>query len=97
MEKKEISLELPKESYEIGYAAGKIVAVIGQAIADGFQWTDIAEIVSKVYEETQEAVSGSTKIVEEFKEEPFKSSLALVVPITLGVEDMLKELKGEEE
>ena len=89
----EKTFQTTKESYEIGKSGGKFAAVMGESLKNGWQWTDVIDIVKGVFEDAKEAAQGISSVDDEFKAEPFKASLGIIVPLTEGIEEMTKKLK----
>jgi len=93
----EVKFDAPKQTNDIGVAGGKFMAVLAVALENGWQWEDAMTIVSGIYSEAVEAGKDITLVDDEFKAKPFRASLGLVVPMTLGAEEMYEKLKAAKE
>lgn len=94
---KEITTTVTKEAYELGLAGGKFMEVISRSLQNGWEWTDVIDIVKGTYTEAKVALDGAGFIDDEFKAEPFKASLGIVVPVMEGAESMRINLAKKED
>lgn len=84
-------MEYPKEMLELGECVGNIIAKVGVALKDGWQpGEDLPAIIATSFSELIKAVDGINRIPEEFAESYIKATLAVINPIALGIEEMLK-------
>lgn len=93
----DVTTKVPKETYEVGKAGGKFMAVLGEALKNGWQWSDVSTIVQGIWTEAAEAADDITDVVGEFDAVPFKAGLGIIIPVTEGAEIMLEKLKNKEE
>jgi hypothetical protein len=86
MELKTLTLELPKETLEMGEAIQNILIATATALKDGWQpGTDVPVVITATIANLGTAVAGAQNIPAEFGEAPGDASLALIAPIAKGV------------
>ena len=79
MEKVEVKVELPKETYELCKALGAVAAATKQALADGFQiGTDMPAIITSAVMELVPAIQGVDKLDDEAKADPVGVAQAVI-------------------
>lgn len=93
MIKKEV--ELPKETYEVFKAGGQVMAAFGKALEDGWQWSDLMDVIKTVWDDAQAAVQDVKLVDDEFRAVPFKATLATIIPILEGAEQMTNSIKAK--
>lgn len=94
MEMKKLELEVPKEMYEVGEGVKTILVAIANAIKDGWQPAqDIPPILASSFSALMLAVEGCTNIPEEIEAMPVTAIKGAVLPITDGIEEMIKVFK----
>jgi len=82
MEKIKIEVEVPKELYELGSGVGNFIIATKEALADGWDMSkDIPAIMTAAMTELMPAVSGISKIDDEFKEDPAAAVQAISVSL----------------
>lgn len=80
MEKLSITLEVSKETHELGEAVAGLVASLKAKNVDGFQITDVATAVAENLAAIMTGISGVEKMGQERKEDPeaFANAAALM-------------------
>lgn len=85
MAKKELTVEVSKETHELAIALVGIAAATKKALADGFQpGQDIPAIVTEAWAKLPEAIQGMDQVDDEFKE----SKSAFIKAIGLASADL---------
>lgn len=88
----DIQFKGAKETHEIGVAVKGVIAAYKQAVADGWQaGTDIPAILMASYGKLTDAIDGANKIGDEFKGEPVKAAMGMLVPLAQGVELLIEK------
>jgi hypothetical protein len=94
MEFKEIKLQTPKEITEVGECVRAILIATATALKDGWQpGQDIPVILASAFSGLMSAIEGCQNIPEEFSEAPVAATLGAIIPMSEGVEQMIKSLK----
>ena len=93
----DVTTKVTKEAYEMGKFGGKVMAVLGRALENGWQWTDVVDLFKGTFEEAKDAISGVTEVGGEFKNEPFKASNGILIPLVEGADQMTESLKKKPE
>ena len=87
---------LPKEIYEVGTCIQNILVNTGKALQDGWQPSqDLPVILSSAFVGLIAAIEGCQNIPEEFSTLPLASSMAIILPVAAGVDEMLTTLKNK--
>lgn len=67
----EKTVELSKETYELGEGLAKFIIAVRKAVEDGFSYgDDLPDIIASAVSDILPALDGSTEIGAEFKEDP---------------------------
>lgn len=91
METKKFEFETPKEIAEIGEAIKNILIATDAALKDGFQaGQDLPAIITVCFANLVSAIGGIQNLPEEFRTNPTMSVMGLLVPISQGVETVIK-------
>ena len=94
MELKKIEIEVPKEINEVGECLKGIMIAAGNALKDGFQpGQDIPVILASAFAGLMTAIADCQKIPEEFTTLPVAASLGVLLPVSQGIEEMIRNLK----
>jgi len=92
MELRTIETNVTPEVNDIGVAVKKIMINYKEATKDGFQaGQDIPAILMGSYQDLLKAIEDADKVGEEFNIEPFKASIGVLVPVSEGLEVLLKK------
>ena len=89
-EKKQISLEVPKEIYEVGEAIGALLESIAAHKEGGIQAGEIPAIISESLLGLIAALNGASEIPAEVKEAPVEAIMGALIPVAKGVQKLLK-------
>lgn len=86
-----VQLQLSKEAYELSKGLADLVVAIKACVADGWQpGQDIPVIISEVIGKLVPALAGTEKLPEEFKVDPYASSLAIAIPLIEMIGKLIK-------
>lgn len=92
METVSITVELPKEAYELGQGVVGIMLAVKDALADGWQpGIDVPVIIVKSLDSLVPALQGVDKLGDEAKENPARFGKALGMSVADGAEAILKK------
>lgn len=79
METVEVTVKLPKETYELAKGLGAFGLVVKQALADGWQTgTDIPVIITSALIDLAPSIQGFDKIPDEASADPVGLGVALI-------------------
>ena len=87
--KQQISIEVSKETYELGQGLAKFVMAVKEATDDGFSYgDDIPDIISSAVGDLLPALDGVSDIGKEFKEDPRVFAQTVLIIGTNIVEEL---------
>lgn len=88
----EVKFDAPKETHELGVAVAKLMANYKTAVADGFQvGQDVPAILMGSFNEIMAGIDGIDKSPEEFKNDPVKAAMGMLVPLADGISELIKK------
>lgn len=92
MEIVKVETEVTKEVHELGLAVKGVIKAYKDATADGWQsGTDIPAILMASFQKLSVAIEGVEKVGGEFKEEPLKAALGVLLPVAEGIEMLIRK------
>lgn len=92
MELKEIKLNVPKEVLDLGLCLKTVLVKMAEQKKDGWSSSeDIPAILLSSIASLMAAVDKCQEIPEDFSSKPYSSSLAILIPVLEGVEELLKK------
>lgn len=92
MELKEIKLSVPKEVLDVGDCLKAVLVKVAAQKKDGWSNAeDIPAVVLSSIAAFMAAVDKCQEIPQDFSEKPYSSSLAILIPVLEGIEELLKK------
>ncbi len=92
VEYKEVSVSVPKETYELAEGLANVTGAVKAALADGWDpLTDVPAVVMGALQHLAPAVQGVDKLDDEAKADPAGFSKALALGIADAVDKALKK------
>ena len=89
---RKIEVVVAEKSNDVGEALKKLIQETDKALDDGFQADqDIPAVLLTSYQDVIKAVAAFKSLGGEFKAEPVKATMGMLVPISEGVETLIKK------